>query len=84
MFAANRDLVLTEIGALKTEPFKQIVEAVMSILCTSNQGNINPDEVEMKGTIRAFHEAMREEIHRRIKQTAACRFRCSLHGSGIQ
>ena len=34
------------------------------------RGNIIPDEVVMVGTIRTFDPAMREEIHKRIKQTA--------------
>ncbi len=35
-----------------------------------NRSNIIPDEVEMVGTIRAFNEEMRRDIHRRIRQTA--------------
>jgi amidohydrolase len=35
-----------------------------------NRGNIIPDEVEMIGTVRAFNEEMRKDIHRRIKLTA--------------
>jgi len=32
--------------------------------------NIIPDSVEMRGTIRSFDEAMRDDIHGRIKDTA--------------
>ena len=35
-----------------------------------NRFNIIPEEVEMVGTIRTFDEAMRDDIHQRIKQTA--------------
>ncbi len=35
-----------------------------------NRFNIIPDEVEMVGTVRTLDEGMREDIHRRIKQTA--------------
>ena len=35
-----------------------------------NRFNIIPDEVDMVGTIRALDEAMREDIHKRVKQTA--------------
>jgi amidohydrolase len=35
-----------------------------------NRSNIIPDEVEMVGTIRAFNEAMRKDIHARIRKTA--------------
>jgi len=35
-----------------------------------NRSNIIPDEVEMVGTIRAFNEPMRRDIHRRIVLTA--------------
>jgi amidohydrolase len=35
-----------------------------------NRANIIPDEVEMLGTIRAFDEPMRREIHRRVRLTA--------------
>ena len=34
------------------------------------RGNIIPDEVEMVGTIRTFDPEVREEIHRRVRQTA--------------
>jgi amidohydrolase len=33
--------------------------------------NIIPDRVEMQGTIRTFDEAMRSEIHQRVRETAA-------------
>jgi len=32
--------------------------------------NIIPDSVEMRGTIRSFDEAMRDDIHQRVKDTA--------------
>ena len=32
--------------------------------------NIIPDAVEMRGTIRTFNEAMRDDIHERVKDTA--------------
>ena len=35
-----------------------------------NRSNIIPDEVEMVGTVRAFNEGMRKDIHARIKKTA--------------
>ena len=35
-----------------------------------NRSNIIPDDVEMIGTVRAFNEEMRRDIHRRIRQTA--------------
>jgi amidohydrolase len=35
-----------------------------------NRFNIIPDEVEMVGTIRTLDEGMRDDIHKRIKQTA--------------
>ena len=35
-----------------------------------NRFNIIPEEVEMVGTIRTFDEAMRDDIHKRIKNTA--------------
>jgi amidohydrolase len=35
-----------------------------------NRSNIIPDDVEMVGTIRAFNEEMRRDIHRRIRHTA--------------
>jgi amidohydrolase len=35
-----------------------------------NRFNIIPDKVEMVGTIRTFDEALRDDIHRRIKLTA--------------
>jgi amidohydrolase len=46
--------------------------AVLSIgsINGGNRFNIIPDQVEMTGTIRTFDEAMRDEIHERIKNTA--------------
>jgi amidohydrolase len=35
-----------------------------------NRFNIIPDKVEMVGTIRTFDEKMRDDIHRRVRQTA--------------
>ena len=35
-----------------------------------NRFNIIPDEVEMVGTVRTLDEGMRDDIHKRIKQTA--------------
>ena len=35
-----------------------------------NRFNIIPDKVEMVGTIRTFDEALRDDIHRRVKLTA--------------
>ena len=35
-----------------------------------NRFNIIPDEVELVGTIRTFNEAMRDDIHKRVKTTA--------------
>ncbi|HEY9063400.1 MAG TPA: amidohydrolase [Burkholderiaceae bacterium] len=35
-----------------------------------NRENIIPDSVEMRGTIRTFDEAMRDDIHVRVKDTA--------------
>jgi amidohydrolase len=46
--------------------------AVVSIggIDGGNRFNIMPDKVEMVGTIRTFDEAMREDIHRRVRQVA--------------
>ncbi len=46
--------------------------AVLSIgsIHGGNRFNIIPDKVEMVGTIRTFDEAMREDIHERIRITA--------------
>jgi amidohydrolase len=35
-----------------------------------NRDNIIPDKVEMIGTVRAYDEAMRDDIHARMKRTA--------------
>ncbi|HEY5930040.1 MAG TPA: M20/M25/M40 family metallo-hydrolase, partial [Burkholderiales bacterium] len=35
-----------------------------------NRFNIIPDKVELVGTVRTFDEAMRDDIHRRIRNTA--------------
>jgi amidohydrolase len=46
--------------------------AVVSIggIDGGNRFNIIPDKVEMVGTIRTFDEAMRDDIHRRVRQIA--------------
>lgn len=45
--------------------------AVVSIggINGGNRFNIIPDKVEMVGTVRTFDEAMRDDIHRRIRKT---------------
>jgi amidohydrolase len=42
----------------------------VGIIRGGNRENIIPDEVELLGTVRAFNEEMRHDIHRRMKQTA--------------
>src|SRR6185503_19745778 len=42
----------------------------VGIIRGGNRENIIPDEVELLGTVRAFNEEMRRDIHRRMKQTA--------------
>ncbi len=46
--------------------------AVISIggMDGGNRFNIIPDKVEMVGTVRTFDEAMRDDIHQRIRHTA--------------
>ncbi len=47
--------------------------AVLSIgsISGGNRFNIIPEQVEMVGTIRTFDEAMRDDIHQRIRTTAS-------------
>ncbi len=47
--------------------------AVVSIgrIQGGNRSNIIPEQVELEGTIRAFDEAARADIHRRVRETAA-------------
>ena len=35
-----------------------------------NRSNIVPDEVELEGTVRAFDESVRKDIHDRIRSIA--------------
>jgi amidohydrolase len=49
---------------------KEPVVVTIGSIHGGNRHNIIPAEVEMEGTIRAFNEEMRGEMHRRIKQTA--------------
>ena len=35
LFTANRNLMVTQVGSLKAEPFRRIIEAVVNILCAS-------------------------------------------------
>jgi len=35
LFTANRDLIVAQVGVLKTEPFTRIIEAVVGILHTA-------------------------------------------------
>ncbi|MGZ8259579.1 MAG: amidohydrolase [Caldimonas sp.] len=45
--------------------------------------NIIPDAVEMRGTIRSFDEAMRDDIHARVKDTAENIARASRAGCEV-
>jgi mRNA interferase MazF len=38
LFTANRDLMVTQVGSLKAESFKQIINAVVDILRTALRG----------------------------------------------
>jgi amidohydrolase len=42
----------------------------VGVIRGGNRENIIPDEVELLGTVRAFNDDMRRDIHRRMKQTA--------------
>ncbi len=45
--------------------------------------NIIPDEVEMRGTIRTFDEAMRDDIHGRVTETAEAITKASRAGCEV-
>ncbi len=49
---------------------KEPVVVTIGSIHGGNRYNIIPAEVEMEGTIRAFDQGMREEMHGRIRQTA--------------
>ncbi|MBM4020350.1 MAG: amidohydrolase [Planctomycetes bacterium] len=49
---------------------KEPVVVTIGSIHGGNRNNIIPGEVEMEGTVRTFNQNMREEVHRRIKQTA--------------
>ena len=48
-----------------------------------NRGNIIPDSVEMRGTIRSFDEAMRDDIHERVTTLAEAVARGSRAGCTV-
>ena len=48
-----------------------------------NRGNIIPDSVEMRGTIRTFNEAMRDDIHERVTTLAEAVARGSRAGCTV-
>src|SRR5438132_4956114 len=62
--------------ALQTIPSRQLDATIAPSIVTVGaihggvRNNIIPDEVEMIGTIRSLDEAMRSDIHTRIKRTA--------------
>jgi amidohydrolase len=62
--------------ALQTIPSRQLDVSLAPAVVTVGaihggvRNNIIPDDVEMMGTIRSLDEAMRSDIHQRIKRTA--------------
>lgn len=62
--------------ALQTIPARQMDATLAPTIVTIGKieggvrNNIIPDRVEMKGTLRALDEAMRQDLHARVKRTA--------------
>ena len=62
--------------ALQTIPSRQLntsrVPSIVTIgsMHGGNRGNIIPDSVVMEGTVRSFDEAIRKDIHARVRRTA--------------
>lgn len=64
------------INALQTIPSRQMDATQAPVIVTIGRidggvrGNIIPDQVRMVGTLRALDEAMRADLHRRVRLTA--------------
>ncbi len=68
--AAQIVLGLQTIVSRQVNITKEAAVITIGSIHGGNRFNIIPDEVEMVGTIRTFDEAMRDDIHKRIKNTA--------------
>ena len=68
--AAQIVLGLQTIVSRQVNITKEAAVITIGSIHGGNRFNIIPDEVEMVGTIRTFDEAMRDDIHKRIKNTS--------------
>ncbi|HET9275398.1 MAG TPA: amidohydrolase, partial [Gemmatimonadales bacterium] len=68
--AAQITLALQLIPSRQTDVTKAPVVVTVGSIHGGNRGNIIPDSVVMVGTIRTFDEAMRKDVHERIRRTA--------------
>lgn len=68
--AAQIVLGLQTIPSRQTEATKAPVIVTIGKIDGGVRDNIVPDTVEMKGTLRALDEAMRVDLHQRVRRTA--------------
>ncbi|MFA5940285.1 MAG: amidohydrolase [Sinimarinibacterium sp.] len=68
--AAQIVLGLQTIPSRQTEATKAPVIVTIGKIEGGVRDNIVPDTVEMKGTLRALDEAMRTDLHQRVRRTA--------------
>ncbi len=68
--AAQITLALQLIPSRQVDLTKAPAVVTIGMIQGGNRGNIIPDSVVMVGTIRTFDDAMRTDIHARIRRTA--------------
>jgi amidohydrolase len=68
--AAQIVLGLQTIASRQIDVTREPSVITVGSISGGNRGNIIPDSVTMTGTIRTFDQGMREDNHRRVRQTA--------------
>jgi amidohydrolase len=68
--AAQIVLGLQTIASRQIDVTREPSVITVGSISGGNRGNVIPDSVTMTGTIRTFDQGMREDIHRRVRQTA--------------
>jgi hippurate hydrolase len=64
-------MALQSIVSRNADPQKPLVVSVTSFRTESDAFNVIPEHVELRGTVRSFDQALREEALSRIKQLAS-------------
>ncbi len=81
MVACNAVVNLQTVVARKVDPIRPAVVTVGSIHA-GNAANVIADSCELKGTVRSFHEDVRQQLHDEIARTLEST--CAMYGATVE